>query len=111
MNATSRRHRVKRVSTLAGVCVFLYGGLAFCEVAELRRICSGEVLVFDEPSFDVFDIDTDDLLSEDETDACTTLQAVFEELDLDADEALTEQEYLAFAQIWRQRKSSFGDRE
>ena len=108
MSATIRHYRAKRVAALVGL--LLFSAVALAE-DDIRRICSGELLVFDQPEFALFDIDTDTVLSEDETDACTTLQAVFEELDLDADETLTEQEYLAFPQIWRQRKNSFGDAE
>ena len=107
MSATIRRYRAKRAGALTGLLLLSWA--VACAEDEIRRICSGELLVFDEPEFELFDIDTDTMLSEDETDACTALQAVFDELDLDADEALTEQEYLSFPQIWQQRKSSFGD--
>jgi hypothetical protein len=109
MDATIRRCSAKRVSALAGVWLLVHGAIALPDdSSEVHRICAGELLVFDEPDFAVFDVDTDAVLSEDETDTCTALQVVFDELDLDADEALTEQEYLSFPQIWRQRKDSFG---
>ena len=107
---TATIQRVTAAAIVSGVLMISFTPRqAAAQADDVKRICSGELMLFTEPGFEVFDKNNDAALDDQEVANCESLNTVFAELDLDADERLSQQEYTAFPAIWKQRVLAFGE--